>query len=66
MINLVFSDEKLFTIEESTNSQNERVYAAFFEDIPEHFQCVQHVQHPNYVILWVALSNKDEFRIALI
>jgi len=32
---IIFSDEKLFSVEESYNSQNVRVYATSFEDIPE-------------------------------
>ncbi len=32
---IVFSDEKLFVIEEHLNAQNDRVYAAAFEAIPE-------------------------------
>lgn len=31
--NLVFSDEKLFTIEEASNNRNDRIYAKFVEDI---------------------------------
>jgi hypothetical protein len=32
---IVFSDEKLFVIEEHLNAQNDGVYAAAFEAIPE-------------------------------
>ena len=38
---VIFSDEKLFSAEESFNSQNVRIYAACIEDIPEELRTVQ-------------------------
>ena len=46
MERIVFSDEKLFVIEEHLNAQNDRVYAATFEDIPEQVRNVQRFQKP--------------------
>ncbi len=43
---IVFSDEKLFVIEEHLNAQNDRVYAGTFEALPEHVRNVQRFQKP--------------------
>lgn len=64
--NLVFSDEKLFNVEESLNSQNDRIYAATFEDIPEEMRNVQRFQHPSSVMVWAAVSKKGKFRLAFV
>jgi inhibitor of nuclear factor kappa-B kinase subunit alpha len=58
---IVFSDEKLFVIEEHLNSQNDRVYAAAFEDIPEHVRTVQRFQKPASVMVWGAVSSRSGF-----
>src|SRR5271166_5075256 len=34
---IVFSDEKIFNVEEKLNSQNDRIYAASIEDVPEKY-----------------------------
>ena len=46
---IVFSDEKLFSVEERMNSQNVRVYSVSFEDIPEEIRTVQRFQKENKV-----------------
>ena len=45
---VVFSDEKLFTIEEATNTQNDRILAKTSSSIPE--------QHSSSVMVWAAIS----------
>ena len=47
---IVFSDEKIFCIEEKWNSQNSRVYSLTRNDIPENLRSVQKSQHPK--VLW--------------
>jgi hypothetical protein len=47
---IVFSDEKLFVIEEHLNAQNYRVYAGAFEYLPEHVRNVQRFQKPGSVM----------------
>ena len=37
---IIFSDEKLFSVEESTNNQNVRIYAASFQDIQEELRTI--------------------------
>lgn len=58
---LVFSDEKLFGVEESFNSQNTRIYSLAIEDIPEHMRTVQRFQNTGKVMVWGAISKKGKF-----
>ena len=41
---IIFSDEKLFGVEERFNKQNDRIYALSIEDIPEYMRTVQRFQ----------------------
>jgi transposase len=54
--NIVFSDEKLFVVEESFNPQNNRVYGLSIEAIPEHLRTVQRFQKPGSLMVWGAMS----------
>lgn len=58
---LVFSDEKLFSVEEKFNRQNTRVYALTVEDIPEDIRTVQRFQSEDKVMIWGAISKKAKF-----
>ena len=45
---MAFSDQKLFTIEESLKAKNDRVYAATIadiEDIPQQVRTAQHIRN---------------------
>lgn len=64
--NLVFSDEKLFNVEETLNNQNNRIYAASFEDIPEEMRSVERFHHPNSVMVWAAISKKGKFQLTFV
>lgn len=54
---IVFSDEKLFVIQEHLNAQNDRVYAAAIKDIPEQVRTAQRFQKPGSVMVWGAISS---------
>ena len=56
--NWVFSDENLFSLEESFNIQNIRMYALRVEDKPEDMRTVERVQNENNVMVWAAVSKK--------
>ena len=58
---IVFSDEKLFVIEEHLNAQSYRVYAAVFEAISWRVRTVQRFQKPGSVMIWGAVSSRDKF-----
>jgi len=63
---IVFSDEKLFVIEEKWNPQNRRVYAARFEDIPEEKRFVLHTQKPCSAMVWAAVSARGKFPLKFV
>jgi inhibitor of nuclear factor kappa-B kinase subunit alpha len=63
---IVFSDEKLFVIEEHLNAQNDRVYAAAFEDIPEWVRTVQRFQKPGSVMVWGAVSSRGKLPLVFV
>ena len=63
---IVFSDEKLFVMEEHLNAQNDRVYAAAFEDIPEQIRTAQRFQKPGSVMVWGAMSSWGKFPLVFV
>jgi inhibitor of nuclear factor kappa-B kinase subunit alpha len=63
---IVFSDEKLFVMEESLNAQNDRIYAVAFEDIPEQVRTVQRFQKPGSVMVWGAVSSRGKLPLVFV
>lgn len=63
---IVFSDEKLFVVEEKWNAQNSRVYAAKIEDIPETKRTVIQSQKPGSLMIWAAVSSYGKFPLKFI
>ena len=63
---IVFSDEKLFSVEERFNSQNSRIYALSIEDIPEHMRTVQRFQNEKKLMVWCAISKKGKFPMVFV
>lgn len=53
---IVFSDEKLFTIEATVNNQNDRVYAKSSADIDDSVRIVFRRQKPSSLMVWAAVS----------
>ena len=58
--NIVFSDEKIWSIEEKYNSQNSRVYSISRENIPEEVKHVATTLHPKSVMVWAGISAKGK------
>ena len=54
---VLFSDEKLFTIEEVSNSQNDRILSSSSSTIPEKYRYVQRTQKPLSVMVWAGISS---------
>ena len=52
----LFSDEKLFTIEEATNTQNGRIISSSVSSIPE-LRYVNRIQKPLSVMVWAGISS---------
>ena len=53
---ILFSDEKLFTIQEATNPQNDRILANSPSKVPEKFRHVSRVQKPQSVMVWAGIA----------
>ena len=53
---ILFSDEKLFTIEEVSNSQNDRIVSTSVKDIPEEVRFIPKCQKPASVMVWGGIS----------
>ena len=49
---VLFSDEKLFTVEEASNRQNDRILSTSASAILEEHKFVQRVQKPSSVMVW--------------
>ena len=53
---VLFSDEKLFTIEQAFNRQNDRVLSSNTSTIPETLHYVRRTQKPLSVMVWAGIS----------
>ena len=54
--NILFSDEKIFTVEESHNSQNDRILAPSSKDIRDEKKFIDRVQKPQHLMVWAGVS----------
>ncbi len=54
--NIVFTDKKIFSVEESFNKQTDCVYAQSSEDARNKFSRVQRGHHPESVMIWWGIS----------
>lgn len=63
---IIFSDEKLFLLQESHNAQNDRVYAATLDDIPSNKRNVQRFQNVSSVMVWGAISPRGKLPLIFI
>ena len=53
---IVFSDEKLFSVEAKFNTQNDRILGKLPKDLPDHLRFVSRRQKPSSVMVWGAIS----------
>jgi len=54
--NILFADEKIFTVEEKFNKQNYRLYARSSLEVKEKVSSVQLGHHPAQVMVWWRVS----------
>ncbi|KAI6658909.1 Transposase [Oopsacas minuta] len=54
---VLFSDEKLFTVEEASIRQNDGILSTCTSAIPEKYRFVKRVQKPLLVTLWAGISS---------
>lgn len=64
--NIIFSDEKLFTLEMSLNKQNDRVYGTSLREIPADKRGVERYQNASAVMVWGAISSKGKLPLLFI
>ena len=64
--NIVFSDEKLFTVQASFNHQNDRVLSRDRQSILEHYRQVYRTQKPASVMVWAAVSESGKSPLVFI
>lgn len=53
---ILFTDEKIFTVEEKFNRQNNKVYAKSSKDVPATARNVSRAHHPASVMVWWGVS----------
>ena len=64
--NIIFSDEKLFTLEKTLNKQNGCIYGACIRDITADKRTVERYQNTSAVMVWGAISAKGKFPLFFI
>jgi hypothetical protein len=50
--NILFTDKKIFTIEEQYNHQNNKIYDQTAREVEENVPWVQGSRQPSYVMVW--------------
>lgn len=53
---ILFTDEKIFTVEEKFNRQNDKVYAKCSKEVPPSVRNVQRTHHQASVMVWWGVS----------
>jgi inhibitor of nuclear factor kappa-B kinase subunit alpha len=62
----IFSDEKMFVLEQSQNSQNDRAWSVSIQDIPEDKQHVPRFQNAASIMVWGAISPRGKLPLIFI
>lgn len=62
----VFSDEKLFILQQSLNPQNDRVWSVSIDNIPESQHYVQRYQNASSLMVWGAISKRGKLPLVFI
>ena len=64
--NIIFSDEKLFSVEEVISPQNSRVYACSLEDISEQDRSVTRFANEKKIMVWGGISKKGKHPLVFV
>ncbi|XP_065668110.1 uncharacterized protein LOC136088341 [Hydra vulgaris] len=64
--NIIFSDEKLFVMEQSFNAKNNVVWSTSLKDIPQSSGIVQWYQNRSLVMVWAAVCSKGKLPFVFI
>ena len=57
---IIFSDEKMFLLQDFDNQQNDRVWAISLHDIPKEKLAVERYQNHSSVMVWGAISKRGK------
>ena len=57
---VLFTDEKIFTVEQSFNHQNDRILTHSVSTMTEDIRKVCQTQNPAFVMVWVGVSAKGK------
>ncbi|KAI6652501.1 Transposase [Oopsacas minuta] len=63
---ILFSDEKLFTVEEASNRQNDRILASRSQDIPDSIKYINRVQKPLSLKVWRVVSAESRTKLIFV
>lgn len=63
---IIFSDEKMFQLQDSHNQQNDRVYGVSLKDIPIDKLAVERFQNVSAVMVWGAISPRGKLPLLFI
>lgn len=63
---ILFSDEKLFLLQDNHNQQNDRVYGKTLADIPRDKLAVERYQNVSKIMVWGAVSRKGKLPLLFI
>ena len=56
---ILFSDEKLFRVEEASNRQNDRIHVSRSQDIPDSIRYIDRVKKTISLMVWAEVSEKS-------
>ncbi|KAI6646234.1 MhmaT1 transposase [Oopsacas minuta] len=65
-VQILFSDEKIFTVDEATNRQNDRMIVSPCKDIPESIKFIDRVQRPLSVMVWAGVSADSRTKLIFV
>lgn len=57
---IIFSDEKMFVLQDTHNQQNDRVWSVSLDNIPKDKLAVQRFQNHSSVMVWGAISERGK------
>jgi hypothetical protein len=63
---ILFTDEKIFTIEAVSNHQNDRILAPRVSDISDDLRIISHTQHPQSVMVWAGVSAQGRTNLVFV
>lgn len=63
---IIFSDEKMFLLQDSHNQQNDRVYGKSLKNIPVDKLAIERYQNVSRVMVWGAVSRKGKLPLLFI